>query len=433
MCTSTYSFGFAAVRFVVMALKTLPIVMAATAISMLINQQPHAAEISCAQPWGAKANDRYISNWFPSGRRPSVSTCRALLIRGNIEAGDYQRFVYFLSQNHPFIDAVVLASPGGLGEEALKIGRIIRRYFLNTFAPARWIPAGTGSYVDGYGMLFLPYLSGATLPEMLAGAICQGPACHCASACFLVWAAGDVRYGSAVGIHRPTIQSTTFANLPPERASKLYRGLLSDIAAYLLAMEVPQRYADMMSDTASSDIKWLSGDDALAIGRPPSIAEWVAATCGAYTDQDLQQHSDLERRGDKQAATGQLLPNGKLLSDKDQALLDANLAKAERIHECGEEKKANFRDTMAPAQAASNEQRTVQNTSPACEPSVLASAIGGARTGNTKLVLQAVRMCPMEICPAYGLPWATRAMSTGNSSMIEWGLAVRNVCNARAQ
>jgi hypothetical protein len=136
-----------------MALKSLLIIIiAATAInmtSMLIEKPAHAAEMSCAQPWGAKANDRSLSDWFPSGRRPSVSTCRALLIRGNIEAGDYQKFVYFLNRNHPFIDAVVLVSPGGVGEEALKIGHTIRQYFLNTFAPARWIPVGAPAEVDG--------------------------------------------------------------------------------------------------------------------------------------------------------------------------------------------------------------------------------------------------------------------------------------------
>ena len=33
-----------------------------------------------------------------------------------------------------------------------------------------------------------------------------------------------------------------------------------------LGMEVPQRYADMISDTASSDIKWLSKDDVGGLG-----------------------------------------------------------------------------------------------------------------------------------------------------------------------
>jgi hypothetical protein len=38
--------------------------------------------------------------------------------------------------------------------------------------------------------------------------------------------------------------------------------------------------------------------------------------------------------------SGRLLPNGKLLSDKDQTRLEANLTKAERINECAGEESA---------------------------------------------------------------------------------------------
>ena len=61
------------------------------------------------------------------------------------------------------------------------------------------------------------------------------------------------------------------------------------------------------------------------------------------------------------------------------------LLRQSEFEKCGEEKKARFRDTMAPAQAASDEQRTVQNTSRACEPAMLAPEIRGASTGNAKI------------------------------------------------
>jgi hypothetical protein len=76
-----------------------------------------------------------------------------------------------------------------------------------------------------------------------------------------------------------------------------------------------------MSDTASTDIKWLSDEEAQAIADTPSIAEWVAATCGALTKQEEQQGLELARRLAKQVETGQLLPNGDLLSAQDRTLL----------------------------------------------------------------------------------------------------------------
>ena len=364
----------------------------AIAISMIVlltNHPAHAAEVSCAQSWGSEANDAYIPEWFPSGRRPNASNCRAVLIRGNIEAGDYSKFAYFLGQNHPFVEFVVLVSAGGQGDEALKIGRMIRQYLLKTRAPYH-------VSVTGVNVLYLA-------AQGSFQTICEGPACHCASACFLIWAAGANRFGDAIGVHRPTIQSTAFANLPPEQASTLYRGLLADIATYLSDMEVPKKYIDLMSDTASSDIEWLSSEEALSMGQPGSLAEWLAATCGAVTKEDSQQFLELTSMQEEQWKTGRLLPNGKLLSDQDQMLLDANMAKTERIGICQDGKKAQFRDAMAPpAQAVSDRQGAVQNTAPArCTGERLAVAQRFAQH-TLDYAIQALALCPAEFCSTLG-------------------------------
>jgi hypothetical protein len=106
---------------------------------------------------------------------------------------------------------------------------------------------------------------------------CDDSSCHCASACFLIWASGAVRSGSAVGLHRPSIKSTNFADLPPERASALYRELLSEMERFLAGMEVPRRYIEIMMDTSSNDIRWLSRDEA-------SSLEDVPLTCPGSSD-----------------------------------------------------------------------------------------------------------------------------------------------------
>ncbi len=48
-------------------------------------------------------------------------------------------------------------------------------------------------------------------------------------------------------------------NTERAQASLLYRGLLAKMASYLEEMEIPRRYIDLMTDTASIDITWLSG------------------------------------------------------------------------------------------------------------------------------------------------------------------------------
>jgi hypothetical protein len=97
--------------------------------------------------------------------------------------------------------------------------------------------------------------------------------CHCASACFLIWAAGVERGGSALGLHRPSISSTTFANLAPNRASILYRQLLVDLEKYLSDMEVTRRFIDLMTATTSTDMRWLTHHEADPLEEVPSIAE----------------------------------------------------------------------------------------------------------------------------------------------------------------
>jgi hypothetical protein len=54
-----------------------------------------------------------------------------------------------------------------------------------------------------------------------------------------------------LGLHRPTIEATAFATLPPDRACVLHRQLLSDIGRYLAEMEIPRRFIEIMTNTSS--------------------------------------------------------------------------------------------------------------------------------------------------------------------------------------
>jgi len=229
-------------------------------------------------------------NRFPSGRRPTPATCTSVLIKGAIEPGDGARFAAFLRANHPFLDSVFLWSPGGLVEEALKIGRLIRTAMLTTEAPDGEVPHGQPT--EGAGQLDW-------------GKICKGPSCHCASACFVIWAAGMRRYGDVLGLHRPSLRSTSFANLPPGQASELYRALLTEVETYLLEMEVPRRYIEIMMNTSSNAVYWIRDSNDPSVSsiseKVPSIEEWLAAACGTTDELDgvvvaLQMKENLSQR-----------------------------------------------------------------------------------------------------------------------------------------
>jgi hypothetical protein len=188
-------------------------------------------------------------------------------LNGQISKGDYQKVVALLRAYQPLMAKFVLISPGGDVDEALKIGRLFRKYLILTEAPLR-------------------FSDGDTKVQMGFGKQCRGQNCGtCASACALIWF-GGVDRGGTVGLHRPRIEDPEFKGLSPADASIVYRRVLARIAAYLDEMEVPKPIIESMIATGSGDIRWVdSFDDQL--DRPPSIAEWVAASCGSgeYKDQ----------------------------------------------------------------------------------------------------------------------------------------------------
>lgn len=180
-----------------------------------------------------------------------------------ISKGDYEKVLAFLRTNRSVTD-FNLISPGGDVNEALKIGRLFRKYLFSTTAPRRL--SGDDTY--------------------LAFPRCSGPNCGtCASACALIWFGGVDREGS-VGLHRPRIDDPMFSGLPPADASTAYRQVLNRIVVYLDEMEVPKSVIESMVATSSGDIRWVEAvDDRL--DQPPSIAEWAKASCGledAYTE-----------------------------------------------------------------------------------------------------------------------------------------------------
>ena len=233
----------------------------------------YAAEIKCLETYGklyseAPIPPERLSEWFPSGRTPSPVTCTTISISGEIVAGDSQKFFDLLRQNHPFVDTVKLNSPGGEAFEAMTIGHWIRKYYLSTWAPYT-LPKSVSMPVPG------------ELPQ-----VCEGKDCFCASSCFLIWAAGRVRIGDVLGVHRPTIRSEQFDNLPPDQAAEFYKKLLSRMHAYLNEMEIPEKYIQNMTDTESGSVYWTTKAEAETMLDVPSISESFSATCGGLTKEE---------------------------------------------------------------------------------------------------------------------------------------------------
>ena len=136
--------------------------------------------------------------WYPAGAATIVHDKDRLVLTGPIRWGD--SVVFFAAVNSDRnIRTVVLDSDGGLVDEAIEIGRIIRERHLDTAVP---------------------------------------PSSSCVSACVLVWAAGQRRtVDGQLATHCPAFQGT-FQCVPPTR--QLMVNFLKEMGAPEAVIELQQ-------------------------------------------------------------------------------------------------------------------------------------------------------------------------------------------------
>jgi hypothetical protein len=267
-----------------MALRRLTYVFVVLCLLPITGVSVRAAEIGCFSRYGftpdGKRDDteriaeETARKLWPSGFRPAPGMCQWAFLHGTISRGDYDRVLAFYRQNHQVLNVFELSSPGGDVLEAMKIGKLMRKFLITAWAPYSILLENGGEYWFGQA--------------------CQGPGCACASACALIWF-GAVDRNGRVGLHRPRIDDPEFKVLPPAEATKVYRRTLDEIGKYLDEMEAPRSMIDAMVATNSADIRWVDAekDD---LKRPPSIAEWADAACGYIPNEEKNATGELSMK-----------------------------------------------------------------------------------------------------------------------------------------
>ena len=207
-----------------MRLPTLAALVAALAMPICAS----SAEISAAP------NGIHIDGQIVKGDARKL----ALLLTDSIEHDDHYRL---------FLFGVRLNSPGGDVEEAMKIARLVEQAFTSTSV------SGGGS---------------------------------CASACFLIWAAGVERHIDShdrLGVHRLSLAATS---VDIRRAERAIAPATQSIEAFLLAAGIPRLVIQKMNETPSSDIFWVTPGwliqegIGIAIGERPAFLDVAEKACG---------------------------------------------------------------------------------------------------------------------------------------------------------
>ena len=290
-----------------MMVRSLPSCAVIVIVLASFSAPAHAAEIGCSSFYGeTHVSEENAQKLWPSGARPTANTCKIGFILGDIVKGDYEKFLSLYRKNHPFLEQASLDSSGGDVDEAIKIGRLFRKYLITAASPDQ--------VTFGNLLYRLSYRTGSY-------EVCDGPNCICASACALIWFGAPDRSGR-IGLHRPRTDDPSFKTLAPAEAANAYKQMLDRIVSYLEEMETPRPLIDAMVSTSSADIRWFDmepiGD---APTRAPSFAEWADASCGRFSTEELK---SMMRLDDKQLRQSSLYQKSQKKDECERQLISSN-------------------------------------------------------------------------------------------------------------
>jgi len=205
-----------------------------------------------------------------------------LFILGDIEPGDDLSFhdavitsIRFSGITHcGSFTHVYVYSRGGDVRTAMKIGKQIRELKVATEGPDTRTIIGNRTERAAKCQLGIAKVAYDFSTN-------QGDSrCICASACFMIWAAGVQREGDAILIHRPYFDPTEYKNLSAPQAEVAYQELVDESQHYLVAMGVSSSIITHMFSVDSGHAEFLTDDELKSMAMLPYFAELLNAKCG---------------------------------------------------------------------------------------------------------------------------------------------------------
>jgi hypothetical protein len=213
----------------------------------------------------------------------------SILLEGEIQAGDAERFRAFLASNstrvvNPSLN-IVLNSAGGSISDAMQIGQAIEEGMFGV-----WLPPSIQSPVERTQV-------------------------KCASSCFLIVAAAPSRivHKNTIGLHRPYFNAKFYESLSSTNAVARHDIVINSVRIWLKNRGVHDDLIEKMMRNSSREIHWLGKDDVESLGQlRPAYEELMIAKCGydktlfsRWSDaavQRLTTAESLKRQLDKQSA-----------------------------------------------------------------------------------------------------------------------------------
>lgn len=218
-----------------------------------------------------------------------------LLISGEIRSGDADRFRRFVLSDPDRYAAhtIILDSPGGNVQEAIALAALFEE-------------------LKVYVAVYPPY--------------------HCLSACFLLYVAAAVHIASSpgdpvpIGVHRPYLTHDVLSRLSIDEARKQQVVIADRYRKWLQDHLVPQSIIDNALTRPSTDVYWLTLDDAKTIGRyAPGVDELLLQRCPALMQAErrlfAKNATDFERNAAREDSRKHLRCATNVLFDAQAATL----------------------------------------------------------------------------------------------------------------
>jgi hypothetical protein len=240
-----------------------------------------------------------IVGWGPNCQRE-------LQFVGTIEPGDAKLIESSILNAPGFVSSVWFNSPGGDVFEAIKIGDLLNKYFIEMRAPTCFAQNEK-----------LVCMLGAGLKEFDKRAIC-------ASACALVYLVSNDRSGHHVYVHRPSFPQSMFAGLTAPKAKEKYEEAMKRTTALLQERGVDSETLKLISNTPSDELKSLPTP---LPDRTAWLEEWITAKCeDKLTASQMSKLDQFSLRQKAHQITGQKDSHFKLSAEE-----EAEMSKLEVI------------------------------------------------------------------------------------------------------
>ena len=196
---------------------------------------------------------------------------KTIVFEGTIVEGDYDKIRKMAKEVGPSIEKIFLASLGGNLNEAMRIGYLVRELRWETEALDFILIMVDSKYYSKYYKAYgLNPIENSDHEHA------------CASSCFFIYAAGVIRSGGEIGIHRPFLNEESCSKISGNDAIDFSVSATQAIKIYLTEMGIPEHIYNTMLSISKNSIHWLTYEEKKEIeGYIPALKDWLDGKCGS--------------------------------------------------------------------------------------------------------------------------------------------------------